>query len=96
MLRPRELSDEAKGRMARAVTDHIADVQQRADAVSDILIRAWCVEQAVKACGDQGGGIVWGAGPLSPEQTEMKSAVIPLAREIHSFVLESITPEKQP
>jgi hypothetical protein len=49
-LKPEEMSDQAKLRMASAATAHIGDVQVRQAAIEDILVRAWAVEQAVKLC----------------------------------------------
>jgi hypothetical protein len=49
-LKPEEMSDQAKLRMASAATAHIGDVQARQVALEDMLVRAWAVEQAVKLC----------------------------------------------
>jgi hypothetical protein len=49
-LKPEEMSDQAKLRMATAATAHIGDAQVRKAALEDILVRAWAVEQAVKLC----------------------------------------------
>ncbi len=63
----------------------LADGQAKAsEAYQKMLLRQWCIEQAVTVCGTE--GVIWIGATDTLNVHHAKSAVVPIAEEILKFV----------
>ena len=70
----------------------LADGQVKAnEAYHKMLLRQWCIEQAVEVCGQEL-GIMWYGAEKYDQLTQgppMKCCVVPIAEEILKFITSS-------
>ncbi len=77
VLKTPPISADAAARMAVEVTRQFAGDVAAKEAFHQMVLRQWCVEQAVAACDT--------VGAVS-EKFDSKSAVVPIADEIFRFI----------
>jgi hypothetical protein len=90
VLKPQTMSDDMAARVAREQKFQVETEARKWEGAKDLVLRQWCVEKAIVACGADGLVLCGKDEPRSDSDTwnapHPKCAVVPIAEDILRFI----------